>query len=78
MSTAKSDPTTEAINPLEDPKGWLNSLKPSDYGREPTSLERQLLLGPLDTWRRAQGITLDHAFMLGQTLRHDFPKELGG
>ena len=74
---AKSKPTTEKeINPLEDPVLWANSLSKSDLEREASSLEKQLLLGPLATWRMMDGATVGECWMQGRIQNREFPEEI--
>ena len=77
MLMAKSKPTTEKeINPLEDPVLWANSLSKSDLEREASSLEKQLLLGPLATWRMMDGATVGECWMQGRIQNREFPEEI--
>lgn len=78
MLMAKSKPTTEKeINPLEDPSLWARSLSEYDLReRKATSLEKQLLLGPLATWRMMDGATVGECWMQGRIQNREFPEEI--
>jgi hypothetical protein len=79
MLMTKSKPTTEKaqkLNPLKDPVLWANSLSESDLEREASSLEKQLLLGPLATWHRMDGATVGRCWMQGRIQNREFPEEI--
>jgi hypothetical protein len=72
---AKPKPTTEKeINPLKDPALWARSLSESDLERTATSLEKQLLLGPLATWHRMDGATVGECWREGRRQNREFPE----
>ena len=74
---AKPEPTTkQEIHPLENPALWARSLSESDLEREATSLEKQLLLGPLATWHRMDGATVGECWREGNRLNRGFPEEI--
>ena len=74
---AKSKPTTEKeVNPLEDPSLWARSLSESDLEITATSLEKQLLLGPLATWRIMDGATVGECWIQGRIQNREFPEEI--
>ena len=75
---AKPKPTTEKaqkLNPLQDPVLWANSLSEYDLReRKATSLEKQLLLGPLATWRMMDGATVGECWRQGRIQNREFPE----
>ena len=72
---ANSKPTTEKeINPLEDPVRWARSLSESDLEITATSLEKQLLLGPLATWHMMDGATVGRCWRQGRIQNREFPE----
>jgi hypothetical protein len=55
---------------------WARSLSESDLERTATSLEKQLLLGPLATWHMMDGATVGQCWIQGRTLNREFPEAI--